>query len=54
MSSFFTDGVVVIKSGKLLFNHPQETNDDRFWAVALAIYTATKVAAPSPPLIGSN
>ena len=21
------------KSGKLLFNHPQGTNDDRFWAV---------------------
>ena len=25
------------KTGKLLFNHPQGTNDDRFWALALAV-----------------
>lgn len=30
------------KSGKLLFNHPQGTNDDRFWALALAIYSVNK------------
>jgi len=28
------------KSGKLLFNHPQGTHDDRFWAAALAVYAA--------------
>ena len=34
------------KSGKLLFNHPQGTNDDRFWATALAVYAAE--GAPPP------
>ncbi|MCW4050894.1 MAG: hypothetical protein NWE89_14290 [Candidatus Bathyarchaeota archaeon] len=33
-------------SGKLLFNHPQGTNDDRFWAIALSIYAAEM----APPL----
>ena len=28
------------KSGKLLFNHPQGTHDDRFWGLALAAYAA--------------
>lgn len=26
------------KSGKLLFSHPEGSNDDRFWALALAVY----------------
>jgi len=34
------------KSGKILFNHPEGTHDDRFWALALAIYAAEM--APSP------
>jgi len=28
------------KSGKILFNHPDGTHNDRFWAVALAVYAA--------------
>ena len=35
------------KSGKLLFNHPQGTNDERFWALALAVYAAKQ--EPPPP-----
>ena len=35
------------KTGKLLFNHPEGTHDDRFWAVALAVYAAEQ--APPPP-----
>ena len=35
------------KSGKILFNHPQGTHDDRFWAVALAVYAAEQ-APPQP------
>ncbi|MCK4821237.1 hypothetical protein KA005_36060, partial [bacterium] len=35
------------KSGKLLFNHPQGTHDDRFWALALAIYAVEKAPPPS-------
>jgi len=51
LSSFFTDGVVVIKSGKLLFNYPQGTHDDRFWALALAVYAAEMAPPPaSKPL----
>jgi hypothetical protein len=33
------DGIMVINSVKLLFNHPQSTNDDRFWA--LVVYFET-------------
>ena len=28
------------KSGKILFNHPEGTHDDRFWATALSVYAA--------------
>jgi hypothetical protein len=28
------------KTGKLLFSHPEGTNDDRFWTLALAVYAA--------------
>ena len=38
---------MVINLVKLLFNHPQGTNDDRFWAVALAVYAAEQ-APPQP------
>jgi len=35
------------KTGKLIFNHPEGTPDDRFWAVALAVYASEK-AEPQP------
>jgi len=35
------------KTGKILFNHPEGTHDDRFWALALAVYAAEQ--APPPP-----
>jgi len=35
------------KTGKLLFNHPEGTHDDRFWAIALAVYASEQ--APPPP-----
>ena len=28
------------KTGKIIFNHPDGTHDDRFWAVTLAVYAA--------------
>jgi len=34
------------KTGKILFNHPQGTHDDRFWAVALAVYAAEQAEPP--------
>ena len=37
------------KTGKLLFNHPDGTHDDRFWAPALAVYAEEQ--APPPPSI---
>jgi phage FluMu gp28-like protein len=36
------------KDGKIRFNHPQGTHDDRFWAIALAAYAAR--SHPSPKL----
>jgi len=39
------------KTGKLLFNHPEGTHDDRFWAIALAVYAAETSQKPfSSPL----
>jgi len=33
-------------TGKILFNHPEETHDDRFWATALAVYAAEQATPP--------
>jgi hypothetical protein len=30
------------KSGKIVFNHPSGSHDDKFWAIALALYAAVK------------
>jgi hypothetical protein len=39
------------KAGKILFNHPQGTNDDRFWALTLAIYASEQaLLSPSRPM----
>jgi len=35
------------KTGKISFSHPDGTHDDRFWALALAVYAAE--TAPPPP-----
>jgi phage FluMu gp28-like protein len=35
------------KTGKLLFNHPEGTHDDRFWALALAVYAAQQEKTPT-------
>jgi len=34
------------KDGKIKFNHPESTNDDRFWALALAVYATRTVPTP--------
>jgi len=36
----------VLKVGEILFNHPEGTHDDRFWAIALAIYAVDQVEPP--------
>ena len=39
------------KTGKLPFSHPEGTHDDRFWALALAVYAAESTPAlPSRPV----
>ena len=48
-STFITNGIVLIKSGKLLFNHPKGIHDDRFKAVVLVVYAAEQ--APPPPSV---
>lgn len=35
------------KEGKIKFNHPENTHDDRFWSLALATYAAK--TQPQPP-----
>ncbi|MCS7114536.1 MAG: hypothetical protein RMJ15_00500 [Nitrososphaerota archaeon] len=34
------------KDGKIKFNHPEGTRDDRFWSLALAVY-ATRTEQPT-------
>jgi len=36
------------KNGRLAFNHPEGTHDDRFWALALAVHAA-RLDAPKRP-----
>jgi len=38
------------KTGRLLFNHPAETHDDRFWALALATYAAERTDKTPRPI----
>ena len=35
------------KTGKIALDHPEGTHDDRFWALALAVYAA-ETASPTP------
>ena len=35
------------KSGKILFNHPEGTHDDRFWATALSVYAIEMEPIPA-------
>jgi len=35
------------KSGKILFNHPEGTHDDMFWALALSVYAAEMAPPPA-------
>ena len=35
------------KTGRVLFSHPMGTHDDRFWALALAIYAAESSPPPT-------
>jgi len=42
------------KSGKILFNHPEGTHDDRFWALALSVYAVEMEPPPAPKPIGKT
>jgi len=35
------------KTGKITLSHPEGTHDNRFWALALAVYAAEKTPPPS-------
>ncbi len=41
------------KTGKIAFSHLSGTHDDRFWALALATYAATKEVLPQRPIARS-
>ena len=42
-----TERYELTKTGKISFSHPEGTHDDRFWALALAVYAA-ETAPPLP------
>ena len=35
------------KTGKITFSHPEGTHDDRFWSLALAVYSADQAPPPT-------
>ena len=37
------------KTGKIIFSHPEGTHDDRFWALALAVYAAEQAQPQADP-----
>ena len=39
------------KTGKILFNHPDVTQDDRFWPLALAVLATEQASPPGHPPI---
>jgi phage FluMu gp28-like protein len=43
-----TERYTLTKDGKILLSHPPGTHDDRFWALALAVYAAR--TPPQPQL----
>ena len=38
------------KTGKIHYNHPEGTHDDRFWALALAVYATEMIHPSSKPV----
>lgn len=38
------------KAGHIVFSHPEGTHDDRFWALALAVYAAETTRPWSIPM----
>ena len=40
------------KTGRIAFSHPDGTHDDRFWAIALAVYAAEMAPPPASRPIG--
>ena len=45
-----TERYELTKTGKIAFSHPEGTHDDRFWALALAVYAAETTHTPSKPM----
>jgi phage FluMu gp28-like protein len=40
----------LVKTGRLLFNHPTETHDDRFWALTLSVFSAESITRIQKPI----
>ena len=38
------------KTGKIHYSHPEGTHDDRFWALALAVYGTETITPRSKPV----
>jgi len=41
-----TEKYELTKTGKITYSHPDGTHDDRFWALALAVYAAEQAQPP--------
>ena len=45
-----TEKYQLIKTGRITYSHPEGTHDDRFWALALAIYASEQSKPSSRPI----
>ena len=45
-----TEQYELTKTGKITYSHPEGTHDDRFWALALAVYAAEQATPISKPI----
>jgi len=45
-----TEQYELTKTGKITYSHPEGTHDDRFWALALAIYASEQSKPPNWPI----
>ena len=50
LDELITEKYTLTKTGRITYSHPEGTHDDRFWALALAVYAAEQEPPSSIPI----